>query len=228
MDETLNNPVLQAGEYQGVLKPRQTLNYKELAMYEQKSGSGKASPDEMNAMLEDILRQPIMSHAYRRNGITPEQVDEFIETTKQLPDNAKDRMIRQTYSLYGSAARQYVVEDSVRTLKVGGEREWMPLATALANNATINQPMEKFAQLKQAEASSKKKTVKQWLQEKATDATILVTGVVSAVAMTLGGKQLMKITANEDMAKVTTAQKQKSAPENGQKTAYVKSGTQYE
>jgi len=226
MYETLTHPVLQAGEYKDVLKPQQTLNFQEVAKFEQKAGSDNTPTSEMNAMLEDILRQPIMSGAYRQNGIAPQQVEQFIETVKQFPNNRKERMIRQVSALYGLAAHSKTSESSLTTLKVT-ESEWYPLVSSLANASTLRQPMKEFVTNHKSpeKAKSAGEKIQNWFKEKAADTKTIAAGIVAAVILTPAARHLLSLTAKEDMKKMEINPKQAAKTNTEKNTAYLQNNT---
>lgn len=210
-------PIVERGEYRAVLPAEQTLNYKEVEQYYNAISKPRTlKAGQVDEMLDNLFKQPIMASVYRQHDIKPEQVEEFIETVKQKPETKKMSLIDQFYASYGLAAHSI---DGFKKgeLSIAGPREWNALEANLRQAATINKEIELFAKAQQP--IEKTKTTSEKVQNWVKDAATIATGVVASVLLTVGAQKLFKLTAKDDMKKVEAQQKQLSQQDNNQKTA---------
>ena len=213
---TVTDNQINLGEYRAVLPAEQTANFSEVKKVFDDLAFRRKTEDQCGDMLEKYYRQPIMAGLYRKNGIEPEQVEDFIQFVKKdYPQ--KGALVNGFYGVYGQAAHaQEGFENG--ELKVEGKKELEKLALLLENSATINNPMRRFVDAqkqKEAELNTASSAIKDIVK----GAKVIAAGVVAAIALTPLAQRLMKITAKEDMQKVEARQKQLAKQQNMQKTA---------
>ncbi len=142
------NPIFDVGEYKDVLSMEQTLNYENISKYV-KATLSKNDDDELNAAIENIFRQPVMVSAYRKHGIKPEFVDEYIESRKQQSPGAKISMMMYIEGIYNDAANS--MEEEIEMPRISGSREWLSLELKFMLSFSATVPMKKFVAQKNAE-----------------------------------------------------------------------------
>lgn len=142
------NPIFDVGEYKDVLPMEQTLNYENISKYV-KATLSKNDDNELNAAIENIFRQPIMAAVYRKHGIKPEFVKEYIENRKQQSSDAKISMMMHIGSIYNDAANS--MEEEINTPRISGYREWLSLEVKFMLSFSATIPMKKFVAQKNAE-----------------------------------------------------------------------------
>ena len=217
-------PVIDVHEYRGVLPEEQTLNYADVAKYHRDLADKKVSNDQLNDMLDNLLRQPIMESAYRRNGIAPSQVDDFIAQGKKLPEFDRKSIIDLNFRSYGNAAlseKGYDDGDNNWKLTISGEKEWDNLGKELIDYPSLKHLSFKMKQsaentapeVKPIEKEGFGKKIKRWFEKRKIDTKGMknvAAGLAAAVILTPAAMKLMKLTAKEDFAKIA---------KNEQKTA---------
>lgn len=155
------NPIFKIDEYKDVLPMEQTLNYENIDKYV-KAAVNNGSEAELDAAIENVLRQPIMAGVYRKNGIKPEDVDEYIKGRLELPQSAKTTMIINLSEPYNYAASSE--EEEIAQPRISGDREWISLEARLKSSTNITIPMKRFA-LQQTEKAQPQKPQKSGLQK---------------------------------------------------------------
>lgn len=209
------HPIIERGEFSAVLPAEQTVNFAEVQKAYDAQAAKKLSEKQRGDILEEFYRQPIMAGMYRKNGIKPEQVDDFIQYLKNdFP--RKDVLIDNFYGTYGQAAHAQEGFENGK-LKVAGE-EWRTLEDMLKKSPTLNSPMRQFVSA-QKEAEKEQNTTSSAIKDIVKGAKVIATGIVAAIALTPLAQRLMKITAKEDMQKVEAYQKKMAKMANMQKTA---------
>ena len=136
----------------GAVKPQQTINYEEIRKYSEAANLGLTSPLQLNAMLEDVLRQPIMSDFYAANQIKPEEVNDYIENVKQQTSSMKKNILTSLMTSYGQAAISYQQEHEPL---VNGQNEWISLGGYFSPVSAVAQSMKDFKEKKMQKANKK-------------------------------------------------------------------------
>ena len=154
-----NNPIFDVGEYKDVLPMEQTLNYENISKYV-KATLSKNDDNELNAAIENIFRQPIMAGVYRKNGLKPEYVDEYIESRKQQPMGPKISMMLYLGVIYNSAAKS--MEEEINKPRISGYREWLSLEVAFNSSNSATLPMKSFVGKKSAEEKTSQPQKTRW------------------------------------------------------------------
>ncbi len=142
------NPIFNVGEYKDVLPMEQTLNYENIDKYV-KAAVNNGSEAELDAAIENVFKQPIMAEVYRKAGIKPEMVDDYIKSRLELPHSAKTTLMINLGAPYHTAAND--MESEIDTPRISGDREWLSLETRLKASANITVPMKSFAKQKSEE-----------------------------------------------------------------------------
>lgn len=125
-------PIIDVHEYHGVLPEEQTLDNPDVNKYHSDLAENKVSSKQLNDMLDNLMRQPAMESSYRRSGIKPEQINDFIAQVKRLPEIDKRHLIDMFWASYGKAA--HAEEGYVNgKLIISGKKEWNDLGRELVN-----------------------------------------------------------------------------------------------
>ena len=136
----------------GAVKPQQTLNYEEVRKYSEAANLGMTSPLKLNEMLEDVLRQPIMSDFYAANKIKPEEVGKYVEDVKKLSESMKKNILTSMMTSYGNAAVSYQQEHKP---VVNGQNEWIAMGGYFNPTSAVIVSMKKFNEAKEQKAGKK-------------------------------------------------------------------------
>lgn len=220
-------PVIDVHEYRGVLPEEQTLNYADVVKYHSDLADKKVSNEQLNDMLDNLLHQPVMESAYRRNGIMPSQVDDFIAQVKRLPEFDRKSIIDLSFRSYGNAAlseKGYNDDGNNWKLTISGEKEWDNLGKELIDYPSlkhlsfkIKQSAENTApEVKPIEKEGFGKKIKHWFEKRKIDTKgmkNIAAGIAAAVVLTPVAMKLLNLTADKDNAKIAKAVK---APQQNQ------------
>lgn len=158
-NQQTGNPIFNVGEYKDVLQMEQTLNCDNISNYV-KATLNKADSKELNTAIEHIFRQPIMAGVYRKNGLKPEYVDEYIESRKQQPMGPKISMMLHLGVIYNSAAKS--MEEEINKPRISGYREWLSLEVAFNSSDSATLPMKSFVGKKSAEEKTSQPQKTRW------------------------------------------------------------------
>lgn len=156
-NQQTGNPIFNVGEYKDVLQIEQTLNYENISNYV-KAALNKGDNEELDAAIENIFRQPIMAEVYRRNGLKPEFVDEYIASRRQQPAGAKTSMMLHLDAIYNDAANS--MEEEFDMPRISGNREWLSLEVKLTSSISATMPIKMFMEQKAAENQQPKQPQK--------------------------------------------------------------------
>jgi len=217
MPTVIDNQV-KLGEYRVALPAEQTINFSEVEKAFNAQAAKKLSEAQRGEILEKFYRQPVMAGVYRKNGIEPNKVKDFIKYVKEdYPQ--KDVLIDGFYGAYGLAAHS---NEGFKNGKLDVEgTEWKTLESNLKKSITINSPMRQFIDI-QKQKEKEMHTASSAIKDLAQGAKIIATGFVVAIAgLTPLGQRLIKLTEKEDMQKVEARQKQLAQKQNIQKTANI-------
>lgn len=170
----------------GAVKPQQTINYEEIRKYSEAANLGLTSPLQLNAMLEDVLRQPIMSDFYAANQIKPEEVNDYIENVKQQTSSMKKNILTSLMTSYGQAAISYQQEHEPL---VNGQNEWISVGGYFSPVSAVAQSMKDFKEKKMQKANKKlsfTQKVMRYVKDKGIKAVkTLATGTCDNIKMIL-------------------------------------------
>lgn len=170
----------------GAVKPQQTINYEEIRKYSEAANLGLTSPLKLNAMLEDVLRQPIMSDFYAANQIKPEEVNDYIENVKQQTSSMKKNILTSLMTSYGQAAISYQQEHKPL---VNGQNEWISVGGYFSPVSAVAQSMKDFNEKKMQKANKKlsfTQKVMRYVKDKGIKAVkTLATGTCDNIKMIL-------------------------------------------
>ncbi len=178
------------GAYKDVLQNQQSYNVAEVTFLQNEvvaKNEGAASKNK-DAMLADLLKQPIMARAYKAAGIAPEQVSEYVESVLKMPENKKNDMIIGMYALYANAGMQH---DNDARNQISDNREWGALAARLTNSPVVMYPMKDFVKAKQPTEPQKVsfgEKVTRWVAKRFPGAKELAVGLVFSAGLGAVGK----------------------------------------
>ncbi|MBR6356095.1 MAG: hypothetical protein IKR92_04490 [Alphaproteobacteria bacterium] len=123
------------GEYEGYLPKQQFYNTKEVrSFYAERHKLSKQARD---SKLAEMLQQPIMANTYRAAGVASNLVAEYIESVLKMPEEKKNGMITDLYTIYGMSG-----VNMANNQQISSQSEWRALDAALVKNLSV--PMKKF------------------------------------------------------------------------------------
>ena len=171
------------GEYADVLQKQQSYNVAEVSFLQHKV----ESREDKDAMLKDLMVQPVMVDAYRTAGVKPDMVAGYVDSVLKMKPEDKDDLIRNMYALYGIAGENH---DNDAARQVSDKREWLSLKASLVRGS-ITYPMRDYVEAQNPsnkEPEKKKRMVKlkegvgRWFEKAAKK----VLGTVALTAVVLG------------------------------------------
>ena len=220
----MEHPLVNVHEYRGILQEQQTINHKEMHEY---FATVNSKPEKVDAMLEDLFHQPAMESVYRRNGIEPGHVDDFIAQIKKFPEIDKRNLLNPFYAAYAYAAKAQ--EGFVDGISSISGKEWDNLPEQLmrhlnikhlqwkienGNNAAENIVSPDVAPIKDEKVGFGKKIMR-WFEKRKISIKgmkSIAAGVAAAVVLSPAAMKLLNLTADKDNAKI--AKTEQKAPQS--------------
>lgn len=217
------------GEYADVLQKQQSYNVAEVSFLQHKV----ESREDKDAMLKDLMVQPVMVDAYRTAGVKPDMVAGYVDSVLKMKPEDKDDLIRNMYALYGIAGENH---DNDVARQVSDKREWLSLKASLVRGS-ITYPMRDYVKAQNPsnkEPEKKKRMVKlkegvgRWFGEAikkvtlsaaAITAVVITSGVADNTKLSPEGQKLIDKELAKDNTKANDANTLKLVAKNTQHQA---------
>ncbi|MBR1825585.1 MAG: hypothetical protein IJ770_03255 [Alphaproteobacteria bacterium] len=181
----------------GAVEKIPTLNYPDIRKTNEDINLRGAPIQKLDAILEGVLKQPIMADIYATKGIKPEDVSAYIEEVKQQPISHKKAMLQAFVGAYGTAALNMEGEkDPV----VNGKREMYALRVKLNDIKSLMWSMERFVEAHQPVAVEL--SLWQKIQRKLGFDKEIGNGYGDNVQPTVGATRIIEMTAKKDAEKI--------------------------
>jgi DNA-binding Lrp family transcriptional regulator len=228
IENTKGYPLMKSDEYSSVLLAEQKLNYMDINKFSDVTPKEFNNEDRMNRILAEILQQPIMAGVYRKNGIKPNEVYDYIGSVQMSSIEDKKDILKQVWIAYAHAAHNNdrAEGDKFNGLKIENS-ECNELEKRLSDPISkLTKSMKQFKAEQAKEitreipTSSFGKKIVDWFKKNEKNAKTIAVGVVTAVVLTPAAQKLMQLTAKDDFSKITKTE-QKTQQQNNQNMSRI-------